>query len=127
MRTLARLFLSAAVIAALSACGGPKVGPVPDGSSSGTGNNAPTAAATGGTSSAANAEALYKKNCASCHGDNLEGKLGANSSLQKVGSKLSKEEITSKILKGGNGMIAYKGRLKDNEIAALSDWLAAQK
>lgn len=118
MRKTATLLLSVALIVGLSACGGQKQGTATSG--------APADAAANGTSSAS-AEAIYKQNCASCHGANLEGRLGGNSNLQKVGAKLSKEQISNKIMNGGGGMIAYKNRLKDNEVAALADWLAAKQ
>lgn len=69
---------------------------------------------------------LYRKDCLVCHGPQLEGKM-ANSKLEKVGSKLSSEEIKSKILKGGNGMIGYKGRLSEEDIDLLTDWLSTKK
>lgn len=128
MRKTAILLLSAALIAGLSACGTQKQG---TGTGGGAASPAPAPAATPGTAAggtaSASAEELFKQNCVSCHGANLEGKLGPNSNIQKVGAKLSKDQISAKILNGGNGMIAFKGKLKDNEVAALADWLAAKK
>lgn len=74
---------------------------------------------------AANVESLYKSSCLACHGANLEG--GAGPELNKVGARLSKEQIAAKIENGGVGMPAFKGTLANDQIAALSDWLAAKK
>jgi cytochrome c551 len=73
------------------------------------------------------AESLVKANCISCHGDTLDGRGAPNKNLQKVGAKLSKEQIAEKIANGGGGMKAFKDTLKENEIAAISEWLAAKK
>jgi cytochrome c551 len=69
---------------------------------------------------------IYKKDCLVCHGPQLEGKM-ANSKIDKVGGLLKPEEIKSKIMKGGNGMIGYKDRLSEEEITLLTDWLATKK
>ena len=87
-------------------------------------NNAPPAADNGVTA-AADPETLYKQNCTSCHGDTLSKMRNAN--LSNVGARLSKDDIHTKIAKGGGGMIAFEGRLEANEIDALADWLAAKK
>jgi mono/diheme cytochrome c family protein len=60
-----------------------------------------------------------------CHGANLEGKLGPN--LQKVGGKLSEEQIKKQIEAGGGGMPAFGKKLKDNEVDTLVKWLAVKK
>lgn len=73
------------------------------------------------------AVALYIDNCMVCHGLQLEGRMPGNANLQHVGSRLSEEEIINMILYGGNGMIAFKDRLKEDEIATLAKWLAAKK
>jgi cytochrome c551 len=84
----------------------------------GTGNNV-----TQGTT--VDAQALYTKNCVTCHGNQLEGKVGPN--LQKVGSKLSMDQIVAKIQTGGNGMPGFKSQLKDTEINGLAAWLETKK
>jgi len=73
------------------------------------------------------AVALYIDNCMVCHGVQLEGRMPGNANLQHVGSRLSEEEIVNMILNGGNGMIAFKDRLKEDEIATLAKWLATKK
>jgi mono/diheme cytochrome c family protein len=78
-----------------------------------------------GTLDATAAQALYKQNCISCHGVDLQGGVGPN--LQKVGSKLTLEQ-TYKLLQNGKGMMpGFKTQLKDEEIANLSRWLAEKK
>lgn len=78
-----------------------------------------------GTLDAAAAQALFKQNCISCHGADLQGAVGPN--LQKVGSKLTLEQIY-KLLQNGKGMMpSFKAQLKDEEIANLSRWLAEKK
>lgn len=69
---------------------------------------------------------LYKKNCLVCHGPQLEGKM-ANTKMDQVGATLTPDEIKNKILHGGNGMIAFKDRLSEEEIKLLTDWLASKK
>lgn len=97
----------------------------------GAATTAPTASpagtAQGGTTTTANAAEIAKQNCVMCHGANLDGNGAQNKNLTKIGAKLSKEEIATTITNGRNGMPAFKGKLKDNEIAALADWLAAKK
>lgn len=99
----------------LSGCGG---------SNNDATNNTPPAADNGVTT-AANPETLYKQNCTSCHGVNL--KQLKNADLNTVGARLTKDEIATKISKGGGGMIAFETKLEANEIDALADWLAAKK
>ena len=95
----------------LSACGGSSNNATP-----GSNNN---------VTAAADPEKLFKQNCTSCHGDSLDRLKNAN--LNTVGSRLTKEQITTQISKGGGGMIAFGSRLKPNEIEALADWLVAKK
>jgi cytochrome c551 len=57
----------------------------------------------------------------------LEGVLPGNTNLQKVGGKLTRDQIAAKIQNGGNGMPAFKSTLKADQINALADWLAAKK
>lgn len=75
------------------------------------------------TTTAVDVETIYKQNCISCHGTGMD----KMADLTTVGSRLSKEEIANQIRKGGGGMIAFENRLKDSEINALADWLAAKK
>ncbi|MCR2807138.1 c-type cytochrome [Paenibacillus soyae] len=89
----------------------------------GAGNGAGNAG--GATVDTAAAEAIYKANCVGCHAADMSGGVGPN--LQKVGGKLSTEEIKSRIANGGGGMPAYKDQLSSAEIDNLTNWLAAMK
>jgi len=71
----------------------------------------------------AQAEELYQQNCASCHGQNLEGVAGPK--LQNIGSKYSKDEIQNIILNGQGAM--PKGLLQGDEAAAVAQWLSEKK
>jgi cytochrome c551 len=88
---------------------------------------APATPAPAAGTTTANAEALVKQNCIACHGDTLDGRGAANKNLQKIGAKLSKDQIVAKITNGGGGMTPFKDKLKDTEISAIADWLAAKK
>ncbi|MCR8845547.1 cytochrome c [Paenibacillus sp. SC116] len=77
------------------------------------------------TLDAAQAEALYKQSCLSCHGGNLEGGIGLP--LNKVGSKMDTEAIYKLIHAGKGSMPAFEGQLKDEEIAQLAAWLSEKK
>jgi len=124
-RKLAVILLSLTLILFLGACGQKNQAGENQGTTGGTTTGGAT---TGGTSGGtANAEAIFKQNCVACHGNNLEGKLGPNTNLQKVGAKLSKDQIVNQIKNGGNGMTPFKGVLSDDQINALADWLAAKK
>ncbi len=75
----------------------------------------------------ADAQAIYKNQCISCHGTDLKGRVGGNSNIEKVGQRLSKAQIVNQITNGGNGMIAFNKRISAEEIELLADWLAAKK
>lgn len=81
--------------------------------------------ADGGTSTAAQAQVLYKDNCMSCHGAGLAGDFGPN--LTKVGSHKTKDEIVAQILGGKGDMPPFKSALKSEEIEVLATWLADKK
>ncbi|CAM3683708.1 MULTISPECIES: c-type cytochrome [Paenibacillus] len=101
-----RLLLTLVIVGLLTACGGQKSG-----------------------EGAANTEspipAVYKQRCLSCHGDQLEGRVGPN--LQAVGSRLTEEEIAGIISDGKGGMPAFGKRLSEEELASISAWLAEQQ
>ncbi|WP_028612518.1 c-type cytochrome [Paenibacillus harenae] len=132
------LWTAVIVLAAmLSACGGNNAnnGNVTNGANetngangtNGTdGTNGNTQPDNGGNAvSAAEAESLYSQNCVSCHAVDLSG--GGGPDLRKVGSEMSAEEIHAQISNGGSGMPAYKGQLAEEQIAALTEWLAGHK
>ena len=76
------------------------------------------------TETAVDAEKIFANNCASCHGNKLEGNVGPN--LTKVGSKYSSEEI-QEIIKNGKGQMPAGILKEDEEIVAVADWLADKK
>jgi cytochrome c551 len=82
-----------------------------------------TPAAPSGKYDAATAETLFKNNCASCHGQNLEGAVGPN--LTHVGGKYTKEQILE-ILKNGKGSMPG-GLVKDGDAETVAAWLADKK
>lgn len=69
------------------------------------------------------AEVVVQKNCASCHGGNLQGGMGP--ALDKIGATLSEEEIHSAIVNGKGTMPG--GVIKGEEADAVAAWLAAKK
>lgn len=109
-KLLALLFGSALI---LSACGGGEEAADPG---NGGGD-------TGGDASHAQAEKLYKASCSSCHGGNLEGRVGPD--LTEVGSRYTKEEIEDIIVNGKGQMSG--GFLKGEEAAAVAEWLSTKK
>lgn len=70
------------------------------------------------------AAAVFKQNCASCHGQNLEGAVGPN--LTKVGAKLTVDDIT-KIIKDGGATMPGGLLKKQPEIQAVAKWLSEHK
>ncbi|TNJ65648.1 cytochrome c [Paenibacillus hemerocallicola] len=110
------LCLSLLLAVSLSACGKSKT---PE-TNQGTGGTAG-----GGGTATVDAAAIYKQNCTSCHGVNLEG--GGAPKLQNVGAKYSKDQIAGIVSNGKGAMPSFKGRLSDADINGLADWLAAKK
>jgi cytochrome c551 len=78
-----------------------------------------------GTTTASAAEDVYEANCAACHGADLSG--GAGPELSAVGANLSVDELKDVIANGRGGMPKFSGKLSDDEIQELSEWLAAKK
>lgn len=70
-------------------------------------------------------EQIYKNMCLSCHGDQLQGKVGPE--LAHVGDSMTKEQIYKKISSGGGGMPPFKERLTEDELITITTWLASQK
>ncbi|WP_246055331.1 c-type cytochrome [Pseudalkalibacillus caeni] len=69
---------------------------------------------------AAGPQKTYNQSCAGCHGKNLEGLNGPK--LEDVGSRLSKEEILTKIKNGGGGMPG--GLVSGEKAENLASWLS---
>ena len=68
-------------------------------------------------------EKIYANNCASCHGNALEGYAGPK--LNDVGSKMSKDEILTIINNGAKGMPA--GIIKGEDAEKVAAWLSEKK
>lgn len=77
----------------------------------------------GDTTASVNAEDVYQKSCAACHGGDLTGGVGTD--ISKIGATLSADEIKTTILEGKGQMPAQN--LDDEEATAVADWLAAKK
>ncbi|MFD2117844.1 c-type cytochrome [Paenibacillus yanchengensis] len=71
------------------------------------------------------AQSVYKSNCMSCHGEEFQGKNGPG--LKTVGTTMTKEEIYKKVMKGGGIMPAFEGKLPEEEVINLTNWLATFK
>src|SRR5690625_7684404 len=99
----------------LGACG--------DGVDTGDSNNAANGKNSGNSVDASEAEEVYKENCASCRGEDLEGATGPE--LTTVGADMSEDEIATQIEEGGDGMPA--GLIEGEEETTVSKWLADQK
>jgi cytochrome c551 len=72
-------------------------------------------------------DALFKKNCVICHGNNLEGRAGPQTNLQKIGATWTKEQIVGQITNGGKAMPSFKSRLSESDINAIADWLVTRQ
>src|SRR5258705_4625501 len=87
----------------------------------------PAAAATATPDEFAAARANYKKNCESCHGEKAEGGIVKvdNKKLKvpslKTGHAIHHPDadLAKKITAGGDGMPAFKDKLKQEEIQEL--------
>jgi cytochrome c551 len=82
----------------------------------------------GGPEGPADVVALYQKNnCVSCHGSELQGRMGEATNLQKVGARMTKEQIVKQIRDGSSGMPPFGSQLSPEEIDKLAEWLAGKK
>jgi cytochrome c551 len=105
MKKAIGLILGASIL--LGACGG------------GNGDNSSNKTAKNGD----DPQQIYNNKCISCHGENLKGGIGP--SLQKVGSKYSKDEILN-ILKNGRGQMPPKV-VQGEDAEKIAEWLSQKK
>jgi len=101
-----RLSLAALLVAFVAGCGG----------SSGGDSNAP-ATASGG-------EKLFTDNCSTCHtlaAAGASGQVGPNLDQLRPGPDL----VTSQVNSGGGAMPSFKGRLTDDQIKQVADYVSA--
>lgn len=68
-------------------------------------------------------ELFQQKSCIGCHGKDLEGASGP--ALNKIGSKLSKDEIV-KVIEEGKGSMP-KGLAEGDDAQKIADYLSKQK
>ena len=71
-------------------------------------------------------EQLFKKNCAVCHGSDLNGRPPAFPSLKEVRKRMTKEQIIALLKTGRNAMPSF-AHLSDTERAALAGFLYGEK
>ncbi|MBD1382121.1 cytochrome c550 [Metabacillus arenae] len=71
----------------------------------------------------ASPEEIFKQNCTSCHGQNLEGGVGP----ALAGTSLGEDKIKETVTNGkGSGMPAFQGTIPDDKIAELAKWITEQ-
>lgn len=75
------------------------------------------------TPSNANPKQIFEGHCATCHGKNLQGKIGPN--LQHIGGKWSKKQILHQINNGGGGMPANV--IQGQDAQKVATWLSKKK
>ena len=74
-------------------------------------------------------ESLYAKNCAMCHGKNLDGGPLAGSLIDDEWSYGNSRESVIEVITNGRpdkAMPAWKEKLTEEEIAAMADWILKQ-
>jgi cytochrome c551 len=110
------ILLGAVLMLVLGACGGAKTDKNANGgATTGTGTETETVAV--------DPEKVVQTSCISCHGGNLEGKVGP--ALTHIGATLSEKEIHDIIINGRGGMPAIK--VSDAEATAVAKWLSEKK
>ncbi|TKD71108.1 cytochrome c [Pseudalkalibacillus hwajinpoensis] len=120
------MVLGLVLILGLAACGGGNSGnesSMNDGSANE--NSSDKTSESSGEYDAEAAQATYEANCLSCHGENLQGKVGPG--LTAVGSSYSKDEILN-IIQNGKGQMPGNILRGDTEKEEnVAKWLADMK
>ncbi|WP_028399232.1 cytochrome c550 [Ectobacillus panaciterrae] len=75
------------------------------------------------TQAASKPEDIVKQTCTTCHGEQLQGAVGPN--LQKIGAKLSQDEIKNVVMNGRGNMPA--GLLPAEQATKVAEYLAKKK
>jgi mono/diheme cytochrome c family protein len=102
-----RLVVAAVLLAFVAGCGGSDEGD----------SSAPPATASGG-------EQLFKDNCSSCHtlaAAGASGKVGPDLDQLRPGPEL----VTTQVNNGGGAMPAFKGKLTDDQIKQIADYVSS--
>ncbi|MDP4552030.1 c-type cytochrome [Guptibacillus hwajinpoensis] len=127
MKKWMSMVLGMVLILGLAACGGGNENggnesSMNDGS---TNNSSDKTSESSGEYDAEAARATYEANCLSCHGENLQGKVGPG--LTAVGSSYSKDEILN-IIQNGKGQMPGNILRGDTEKEEnVAKWLADMK
>ena len=77
----------------------------------------------GGSQAAGPGEQLFKDNCSSCHtlaAAGASGKVGPNLDQVQPGPDL----VTKQVTDGGGGMPAFGGKLTDQQIQQIADYVS---
>ena len=99
-----RASIAAVLVALIAGCGG--------------GDDGDSAPAAGG------GEKLFTDNCANCHtlaAAGAKGQVGPNLDQLRPGPDL----VTSQVNNGGGGMPPFKGKLTDDQIKQIADYVSA--
>ncbi|WP_226655375.1 c-type cytochrome [Pseudalkalibacillus hwajinpoensis] len=125
MKTWIGILFAAVLLFSLVACGGGNSESESnnEGSSNSTSNESTEESS--GDYDAKAAEATYQTNCLSCHGENLQGKVGPQ--ISDIGSRLSKDEILTVIQNGKGQMPGNILRGDTEKEENLASWLADMK
>ncbi|MGZ9587177.1 c-type cytochrome [Paenibacillus marinisediminis] len=73
------------------------------------------------------AVAVYKQTCMQCHGAELKGRMGPETNLQKIGERLTKEDIVDTIKNGGPSRMPAIKTIDDADAEKVAAWLATLK
>ncbi|MBD0330619.1 MAG: cytochrome c [Thermoleophilia bacterium] len=83
----------------------------------------PPAAGTTENGDGASGEAVFTQNCGSCHTLSAAGTSGTTGPDLDDAAP-SQDEVEEQVRNGGGGMPAFEGRLSDDEIEAVSEYVA---